>query len=76
MVVAAAYTFPTASTPRPELVRPESHVVPEFVKLVVEALSKAAVLEAKREKGEPVKRSAVPVAEGVCPQNAVWVKAS
>jgi hypothetical protein len=44
--VAAAYTFPAASTPRPELEREVSHVVPEFVNAVVDAFAKCEVEDA------------------------------
>jgi hypothetical protein len=75
VVVAAAYTLPFASTPRPE---PESPVNHWFVVVmpVVEACSNCEVEEAKREKGEPVSLSAVPVAEVTWPQKVGCVKAS
>jgi hypothetical protein len=73
--VAAAYTFPAPSTPSPEFVSPVNHWL-VTVRPVVEACSKTDVLEAKREKGLPVRRSAVLVADGVWPQKASCVHAS
>jgi hypothetical protein len=80
VVVGAAYTFPAASTPRPEPESPVNHCVPTVSSVVEafvdEAVSKAAVEEAKREMGEPVRRSAVEVAETDWPQKVACVKGS
>jgi hypothetical protein len=57
--VAAAYTLPLASTPRPEELSPVNHCVPTVClvveALVEEAVSKMEVEEAMREIGEPVR---------------------
>ena len=75
--VAAAYTVPLASTARPraEPVSEVSQVVPEFVKLVVDAYVEK-VDDATSESGEPVSHRPVEVEFTVCPLYAVGVNAN
>ena len=81
VLVAAAYTFPFASTPRPELEREVNHCVP-VVRRVVDAAvddasSKTAVDDAKSETGEPVRCKALVVAlTFACPHHVSCVNGS
>ena len=72
VVVAAAYTFPAASTPRPEFASPVNHCVPT-VASVVEDCENCAVDEAKSEYGAPLNQTAVVVEFAFCEKLESWM---